>query len=157
MQSVSKSTVKNPQDISKLITINFINSVTVPVFRHSHGRVLEQADGIESRRVALNQTKPPGEVVADRVAAHQMVHLALQGLLTLAHCRDTRQHSTNLSETGKGIGGVGVLGYQHCCSTGWFFPVLCSHWSQVSPSPHPEPTTDLWDLHRPPAPKNTHA
>lgn len=56
---------------------------------HSHGRVLEQADGIESGRVALNQAEPSGEVVTDRVAAHQMVHLALHGLLTLAHCRDT--------------------------------------------------------------------
>lgn len=63
----------------------------MPWLTHSHGRVLEQADGIESRRVALNQTKPSGEVVANGVAAHQMVHLALHGLLTLAHCRDTTE------------------------------------------------------------------
>lgn len=56
---------------------------------HSHGGVLEQTDGVERRRVVLNQTEPSSQVIADRVAAHQMVHLTLHRLLTLTHCRDT--------------------------------------------------------------------
>lgn len=59
----------------------------------SHGGVLQQADGVERRLVVLDQTEPSRQVVTDRVAAHQVVHLALQGLLALTHCRDTHTHS----------------------------------------------------------------
>lgn len=56
----------------------------------SHRGVLEQTDGVERRQVVLNETKPPSQVVADRVAARQVVHFTLQRLLALTHCRDTQ-------------------------------------------------------------------
>lgn len=55
---------------------------------HSHAGVLEQAGGVKRRWVVLDQTEPSSQVVADRVTAHQVVHLALQRLLALTHCKD---------------------------------------------------------------------
>ena len=59
--------------------------------QHLHRGILQQWDGVESRRVVLHQAEPSRQVISDRVRTHQVAHLPLQGLFSLTHWGQTNQ------------------------------------------------------------------